>query len=222
MTRPIRVLLIDDHRMFRELVDMMLQGEPGIELVADASTGEEGLEQLSPCPDVAIIDVDLPGMDGVQATRRMLERCPRTRVVIVTALQERDVMARAIEAGASGLLPKTHAGDDLIDVIKRIASGETLLPSEDLNAVMTSLRQARSARSEAQATLGNLTSREIQVLQAMADGKSNTEVADALFISPVTVQGHMRRVLRKLGVRSRLEAVALALRHGAIRPPRDG
>jgi DNA-binding NarL/FixJ family response regulator len=220
MTRPIRVLLIEDHLMFRDLVDMMLQEEPSIELIGNTSTAEEGLEHLSQCPDVAIIDLDLPGMDGVEATRRILERCPSTRVVIVTAFQERDVMARAIEAGASGLLPKTHAGDDLIDVIKRTASGETLLPSEDLNAVLTSLQKARTARSEAQTTLGRLTSREIQVLQAIADGKSTSEVADALFISPVTVQGHLRRVLGKLGVRSRLEAVAFAVRHGAIRLPR--
>jgi DNA-binding NarL/FixJ family response regulator len=219
MTRQIRVLLIDDHLMFRDLVDLMLQDEPAIELTANTSTAEEGLEHLSQCPDVAIIDLDLPGMNGVEATRRILERCPGTRVVIVTAFQERDVMARAIEAGASGILPKTHAADDLIDVIKRTASGESTLPSGDMNAVMTSLQRARSARSKAQTVLGRLTSREIQVLQAVADGKSTTEVADALFISPVTVQGHMRKVLSKLGVRSKLEAVSLALRHGAIRRP---
>lgn len=226
MPDRIKVLIIDDHRMFAEALVLLLRTAPDIEVVGIAGAGEEAVERCrDECPDVVLMDIGLPGMDGVTATRRIKEECADTHVVVISALQPNDVVAAAIEAGASGFIPKTEAADNLLSVIRRAAEGEVVLPAGRMSDVLERLRHARDDREEADLLLAQLTERELQLLQAIADGRSTAETAEALFISEHTVQSHVRSILAKLGVRSKLEAVLFALRHGAIqlraRGPRE-
>jgi DNA-binding NarL/FixJ family response regulator len=223
MAEKIEVLLIDDHRMFSDALELLLKGEESLSMIGAAENAEDALEMCEQrCPDVVLMDIDLPGMDGIQATRRVKQICPEAQVVIITALQQPDLISRAIEAGACGYVPKTHAADQLVGVIKRAAEGDMILPTGEIGAILERLRQSRRARSEAEQILGRLSSREIQILQALSEAKSTSEVAASLFISPLTVQSHVKSILGKLGVRSKLEAVMLALRHGVIGPPQPG
>jgi DNA-binding NarL/FixJ family response regulator len=216
-SQPIRILIIDDHRMFAEAIELMLSDEDGIEVVGIAGTGEEGIELCRQrCPSVVLMDIDLPGIDGIEATRRIRAICPDARVLVVTALQERDLMVRTIDAGAVGFVPKWHAAGELTDAIRRAADGEIILPGRDVRPILTALQEQQRRRSGARERLGRLTSREVQILQLLANGTSTSGVADALHISPLTVQGHVKSVLTKLGAHSKLEAVSLALRHGLI------
>jgi two-component system, NarL family, nitrate/nitrite response regulator NarL len=221
MSDPIRVLIIDDHRMFADALQLLLRGEEGIDLAATASTAEEALEiSGSMQPDVVLMDIDLPGIDGIEATRIFRQRQPGVSVVIITAYQQPDVIAAAIDAGASGYVPKTHAADELVSVIRRAAVGEMVLPSRDIAAILGRLQRAREIRTDEGHLLARLTPRELEVLQLLADGKSIAEIAQALFISPRTVRTHVKSVLARLGVHSKLEAVTMAIRYGVIRVDR--
>jgi two-component system, NarL family, response regulator LiaR len=223
MAEKIDVLLIDDHRMFSDALELLLQGEESLNMIGAAGNAEDALEMCKErCPGVVLMDIDLPGMDGIQATRRVKQICPEAQVVIITALQQPEPISRAIEAGACGYVPKTHAADQLVGVIRRAAEGDMILPSGEIAAILDRLRQSRRARSEAEQVLGQLSSREIQILQALSEAKSTSEVAASLFISPLTVQSHVKSILGKLGVRSKLEAVMMALRHGVIGPAQPG
>jgi two-component system, NarL family, response regulator LiaR len=223
MADKIDVLLIDDHRMFSDALELLLKGEESLTMIGAAGNAEEALDMCrNRCPDVVLMDIDLPGMDGIQATRRVKQVCPEAQVVIITALQQPDLISRAIESGACGYVPKTHAADELVGVIKRAAEGDMILPSGEIAAILDRLRQARQARSEAETLLRQLSAREIQILQALSEAKSTKEVAAALFISPLTVQSHVKSILAKVGVRSKLEAVMVALRHGVIGPKPPG
>jgi len=225
MAGKIEVLLIDDHRMFSDGLELLLKGEPDLTMIGAAGNAEDALDMCREhCPGVVLMDIDLPGMDGIQATRRVKKLCPEAQVVIITALQQPDLISRAIESGACGYVPKTHAADELVSVIKRAAEGDMILPSGEIGAILERLRQARQARSEADQLLSQLSAREVQILQALSEAKSTSEVAASMFISPLTVQSHVKSILAKLGVRSKLEAVMMALRHGVIGPrhPGDG
>jgi DNA-binding NarL/FixJ family response regulator len=218
MPESIRVLVVDDHRMFAEAIELLLANEDGIEIVGAVGTGEAAADFAGTHrPDVVLVDIDLPGMDGIEAMYRIREASPNSHLVVVTAFQQRSVMARAVEAGAAGFVPKTRAADDLVDVIRRAAAGEMVLPSGDIGEVLNNLQQAASDRSDAARLLGLLTSREVEILKLVADGHSTAEIAKHFFISPFTVQSHVKNILSKLGVHSKLEAVTFALRHGAVR-----
>jgi DNA-binding NarL/FixJ family response regulator len=219
MSEGLRVLIVDDHQMFADAIELLLAGEIGIEAVGTAGSGEEALALCERTePDVVLMDVDLPGIDGIEACRRVREMHPATQVVIITAVQPADVLARAIEAGACGFIPKTRAAHELINVIRRAASGEMVLPPGGVDQVLRRLQRAIRAQPEPEGVT-RLTAREVEILQELAEGKSTGEVASTLSISPHTVQSHIRSILTKLGVRSKLEAVLVALRQGLIRLP---
>ncbi len=218
MTEPISVLVVDDHRMFAEAIELLLGGREGIEIVGTVGTGEEAVDLVKHRPPhVVLMDIDLPGIDGIETTRRIRAEVPEAQVIVITAFQEAGTIASAIQAGASGYVPKTKAADDLLSVIKSAAAGEMVLPSGQLSQILSALQEQKRGASEADRRLGDLTSREIQVLQAMADGKATPDVARELFISPSTVQTHVKNILSKLGAHSKLEAVTFAVRHGLIR-----
>lgn len=217
---PIRVLVVDDHQMFADALDLLLSAHPRLEPIGATASAEQALELCDGnCPDVVLMDVDLPGMDGIEATRRVRERCPGTHVVIITALQPTDLLSAAVEAGASGFVPKTQAADQLAGVIEQAAAGEMVLPEGDLVSILRRLQEARQRRTDVDRQISSLTEREVQILQRLAEGMSTAELAEALFISPHTVHSHVRSILSKLGVRSKLEAVLFALRQRVIRLP---
>jgi DNA-binding NarL/FixJ family response regulator len=218
MTDPVRVLLVEDHRMFAEALELLLAAEKGIESMGAVATGEQMMELCRrECPDVVLMDIDLPGMDGVEATEQLIRLCPDAQVVAITALQPGDVMAQAIQAGATGFVPKTQAADHLVDVIRKAAAGEIVLPADDTASALLRLHEIQERRSEARRLTAHLSDREIEVLQAIADGRSTEEIARHMFISPHTVHSHVRSTLTKLGLRSKLEAVLFGLREGLIR-----
>jgi len=218
----IRVLVVDDHRMFADAIEVLLRGEPGITWAGAAASGEEAMDMVAAgCPDVVLMDIDLPGMDGVEATRRLLEICPDSRVVAISALQPDRVLTRVIEAGAVGFVAKSRAADELLKTILRAAAGEIVLPEHDLPNVLHRLQHSKHRREESQELANRLTSREIQILEAFTGGRNTQEVAQALVLSAHTVNSHLRSVMAKLGVRSKLEAVLFALRNGAIQLPRS-
>ncbi len=221
MAHTIRVLMVDDHRMFLEALKMLLANEDDMEVLDAVETAERALELCrASCPEVVLMDLDLPGKDGIQATREIREMCPNARVIVITALQQPETIAKAVEAGASGYLLKTRAADELLNVIRQAAAGEIVMPASQIPLVLGRLQQTRRAKTFADLALGQLTSREVQILQAFAEGKSTQDVARALHISRLTVQSHVKNILFKLGVHSKLEAVTFAVRHGFIEIPR--
>jgi DNA-binding NarL/FixJ family response regulator len=217
VSEPITVLVVDDHRMFAEAMELLLAGREGIEIIETVGTGEQAVESVKRRPpNVVLMDIDLPGIDGIETTRRIRTEAPDAQVIVITAFQEPGTIASAIRAGASGYVPKTQAADELLDVIRKAAVGDMVMPSEQLSQILARLQEQKRGASEADRRLSDLTSRELQVLQSMADGKATQDIAQDLFISPSTVQTHVKNILWKLGVHSKLEAVTYAVRHGMV------
>jgi DNA-binding NarL/FixJ family response regulator len=206
----IRVLLVDDHRMFAEAIGMFLSTEDDIE-VLEVLAGAEGVAERVRflAPDVVLMDIDLPGVDGLIATRQVVQARPETEVVLITALSDPDLSQRGTEAGAFALVAKERAADDLIEVIRRAAGVDEALSGPQLR-LLSSASGGEKRRTRA------LSPRELQVLQGLVDGMSTEELSAALFVSRRTVQGHVQSILTKLQVRSKLEAAVAGLREGLV------
>jgi DNA-binding NarL/FixJ family response regulator len=217
---PIRVLLVDDHRLFIDGVRLLLEQAPEIEVAATTTSAEQALEVATAIrPDVVLMDIDLPGMSGIDAMRRLaaLEHAPA--VVALSAFQQGDVVADALEAGAAAYVPKTHAPEALVGAIRQAAGGGSTVAPEQVEAVLARLRR-RPEAAPPPAPIGvDLTPRERDVLVRLAQGASVAETSEALHVSVFTVRGHVRGILTKLGVRSMTQAVALALREGLLDQP---
>ncbi len=210
----IEVLVVDDHEMFSEALTLLLEQQSDVRLLGAAKDANEALRMCrEQPPDVVLMDIDLPDVDGVEATRWIREACPHTKVIVITGLEDPAIVATAIAAGARGYVPKTRAVDDLMDVVQRAAAGEFVMPEADLAAVLSELRAGRQP-SSGRLGLRRLTPREAEILRALAAGGSIPEIADRLGITALTVQSHVKNILAKLGVHSRLEAVTLAWRYG--------
>jgi two-component system, NarL family, response regulator LiaR len=220
MSRIVRVLLADRQAMFAEAMAFMLEAQEGVDVIGRVGTGEEAFQVcVTDEPDVVVIDT---GLDGFHTIRRLREISPETQVIIVTSSVDGDVVARAIEAGACGYLSKDEPAERLIQMVRQVADGEIVLPSREFPDILAKLEEARKTRVEDRVRLGLLTNREMEILQAIADGKSTVEIAESLFISVSTVKTHVKSILAKLGVHSKLEAVTLAFRNGMIRLPATG
>lgn len=217
MPDTIRVIVVDDHVMFTEAIGLMLGSANGIDFVGAAHNGEDAIELVrSEHPDVVLMDLALPGMDGVVATTAIRSASPTSNVVILTGLVDPSHVIKAVEAGASGFMPKTMAMEDLVGVVRRAAAGEIVVPLDDLVEIVGLVQRGATARSASARLLDGLTERELGILQLLAQGYSNADIAERLFISPLTVHSHVRNILAKLGAHSKLEAVTFALRHGAV------
>jgi len=210
-----RVLVVDDHEMFSEALELLLRRQPDVRLVGSARDATEALGMLEDEPDVVLMDLDMPGIDGIQATRQIREAVPNAKVVLLTAVQSPEIIADALAAGACGYVPKTRAVDELMDVVRRAAAGELVMPERDLAAVVEQLRGSRPSSGEL--ALRRLTPREAEILRSLAAGETTTQIAETLGISALTVQSHVKSILAKLGVHSKIEAVTLAWRHGLAR-----
>jgi DNA-binding NarL/FixJ family response regulator len=223
---PTRVLIVDDHRLFSQALELLLRGEDGIRVVGTAATGEEALEFCRDHGvDVALVDIDLPGMDGIAVTARLQESHPDLRVVVITAFQQPDVMARALRAGACGYVMKTDLADTLVGAIGMAMAGNMVLPAGRLAPTLSpSGRWGRGAAAErpppssggAVRSGGPLSDREVEILQAIANGRTTFEIADSLAISEHTVRSHVKRVFSKLDAHSKAEAVRKGVHLGLI------
>jgi DNA-binding NarL/FixJ family response regulator len=215
----IRVLLADDQALVRGGFRMILEAQEDIEVAGEASDGAEALEQARRLrPDVVLLDIRMPGMDGLEATRRLVSAEPEApRVLILTTFDLDEYVYEAMLSGASGFLLKSVRPRQLADAVRTVAEGESLLaPSITRRLVEEFVRLPRPGQTTPEALAG-LTEREIDVLRLIAGGKSNAEIGAALFISEATVKTHVTRLLAKLGLRDRVQAVVLAYESGLVR-----
>ena len=215
----IRVLLVDDHDLFRTGLRNLLE-EQGVDIVAEASSGSEALHHVrESAPDVVVMDLNMPGMTGVEATRHISRDAPLTRVVVLTISdQEQDVMD-AILAGACGYLLKDASIQELMQGLEAAAVGESLISPHIAGKVLQHVR-ATTAAPEAAATIrAELSDREIQVLKLIANGKDNAVIAGELHISPKTVKNHISNILMKLQIENRIQAAVYAVRSGIVLAP---
>lgn len=217
---PVRLLLLEDHASFRQALETVIELEPDLEIVAQADRGDVAAELAATVrPHVAIVDLDLPGMSGVDSMREIRRSSPGTRCLVLTALRDAVELGRAIEAGAAALVHKSVDMALLLGAIRDVAAGATLLVPESTSRFLGALSASRADEWQAELYRRSLTARELEVLAHLADGRTNRTIAAALGISPDTVQTHVRNLLGKLDVASRLEAVVLALRLGLVAPP---
>ena len=211
----IRLLLVDDHAVVRVGLRMMLQTEADIEILGEAGSGAEALEAARAlAPDLVLMDIGLPDMSGIDATREIKKRFPQMIVVALTIHEDQEYFFKMLEAGASGYVPKRAAPDELLTAIRTAAAGEVYLyPSLAKLLVRDFLGQDHAQPVPPE---NELTGREQQVLAYLAEGSSNTEIAAALVISPKTVERHRENIMRKLNLHSRAELVRYAIRKGII------
>jgi DNA-binding NarL/FixJ family response regulator len=211
-----RVLLVDDHDLFRTGLRNLLE-EQGVHVVGEAETGTEALRVLREvAPDVVVMDLNMPGISGVEATRQISMIAPLTRVVVLTISdQDQDVMD-AIVAGACGYVLKDASIDELIGGIRAAAAGESLISPAIATKILRRVRATGSSRHEAELIRSELSDREIQVLKLVASGMDNGRIAADLHISPKTVKNHISNILMKLQIENRIQAAVFAVRSGLV------
>ena len=205
----IRVVLADDHAVVRKGIREFLEEDAAIRVVAEASDGEEAIALVArEQPDVAVLDIQMPRMTGLDAARRVKKEFPNTRVLMLTAYEEEPFIFAALQAGASGYLLKTANSDELVQAVRAVAGGETALSP----AVAKKLVQRASGGAAKEEAIEPLTERELEVLRLAAKGMGNKQIGAALAISDRTVQGHLANIYSKLHVSTRTEAVLHAVR----------
>ena len=213
LAEPIRVLLVDDHMVVRSGLGAFLLVFDDMLFVGEASNGKEAVEACANLqPDVVLMDVMMPVMDGISATQEIRERWPRIQVLALTSFKEDDLVQRMLRAGAIGYLMKNITADQLASAIRSAISGRSTLAPEAAQALITASRQARATGRF------DLTEREKEVISLMARGLSNLEIADRLIVSRSTVKFHVSSLLSKLGAATRTEAVAIALNQHLVEP----
>jgi DNA-binding NarL/FixJ family response regulator len=220
---PVRVLLADDQRLVRESLGMLLGLLGGIELVATASNGEEALELADEHhPEVVLMDLRMPRLDGIDATRQLRERHPDVRVIALTTYADDESVLGALRAGARGYLTKDASGEDIRAAILTVAAGEAALdPVVQLHVVAAIAAEQVPCEDPNRPELpDDLTAREAQVLALIAEGLTNVEIAERLVVSPTTIKSHINHLFAKAGIRDRAQAVNYAYRTGIAIPPR--
>ena len=213
-----RILLVEDHASFRQTLAFIFDQEPEFEVVAQAgSLAEARRDALGFRADLGVIDLSLPDGEGVELIRELREANREFAALILTASLDKAEHARAVEAGAAGVLHKSADVDEILDATRRLAAGETLLSPQELMELLRLAGRSREEEREARMSIDQITPREREVLQKLAEGLSNKEIADGLHMSVDTERTHMMNILNKLGVHSRLQALLFAARHGLVR-----
>ena len=208
----IKIILADDHTLFREGLRRLLENEKDIDCVAVANDGDEAVRMVERFrPDVVLMDVSMPGVDGIEATRQIRDICPDTAVLVVSAHNDENYIFACIQAGIKGYLLKTVRRGDLVNAIRLVRNGESVFDSQVTQTIKCKLGSTQEAN---QANFGELNTREIQVLRLAAKGMSNKEIAGQLKISTQTVGSHFINIFKKLGVESRMKATSHALKQG--------
>jgi DNA-binding NarL/FixJ family response regulator len=218
-TAPVRVLLVDDDDLMRAGLEAVLSSDATVDVVGEASDGRRALEQVrAHRPDVVLMDVRMPDLDGIAATREVVAAFPRAKVVILTTFEQDDYIFGALNAGASGFLLKRTSPEALIAAIHTVAAGDSLLSPSVTRRVIERVAQQPTAEIPLDQRLAHLTPREREVLEQVARGLSNGEIAAALVIEESTVKTHVKRILMKLRLRDRVQAVIFAYESGLTRP----
>jgi DNA-binding NarL/FixJ family response regulator len=211
---PITVLVVDDHDGFRMGLTEML-GTHGFEVVGEAGDGETALRLVEAlAPDVVLMDLEMPGLHGIEAARRMAESSPTSAVLILTVSEHEDDVVEAMLVGACGYLVKGSSVGTLVCGIEAAVRGESMISAEVASKLFARLRANGADRSDGESRLSFLSVRELEILRLLAAGRPNDDIADALVISPFTVRNHISSLLRKLHVENRTQAAAYAIRHG--------
>jgi DNA-binding NarL/FixJ family response regulator len=220
MPDVIRVLLVDDHAVLRSGLEALLNLEPDLDVVGEAGSGEEGIQRVTALrPDIVIMDLDMPGMGGLEATKQIMALGVPVRVLVLTSHEEERSLLAVLEAGGSGYVNKTKAEQDLIEAIRTVARDEVFLYPSATRLLLQGYRRAEE-RGEANPT-EELSQREREVLVLTAEGYSSSEVGKKLFLSPKTVDTYRARIMKKLGLGHRSDLVRFALRHGLLRADPD-
>ncbi len=209
----IKVLFVDDHEMVRIGVTSYLSAQSDIEVVAEADNGARGVElALELRPDIVLMDLVMKEMDGIEATRRIIEAWPEAKIIIVTSFLDDEKVYPALEAGATSYMLKTSKASDIANAVRATYQGQTVLEPEVTGKMMTKMRQKQVSHPHEQ-----LTEREMEILLLIAEGKTNQEIADEVFIALKTVKVHVSNILGKLEVNDRTQAVIYAFKHGLVK-----
>jgi DNA-binding NarL/FixJ family response regulator len=216
----LRILLADDHELTRSGVRFLLEQHEDWIVCGEASNGRQAVamaEELH--PDFMVIDISMPDMNGLEATRQIMKSQPRTRVLVYTMHETEQIIFEALEAGARGLVLKSDAGENMVAAVESIANGKRFFTSSIVDTVVEAYLDNRDTKGDTSAAVWNvLTRREHEVVQLVAEGRSNKEIASTLFITDRTVEGHRREVMRKLKLESVADLVRYAVRNGIIQP----
>jgi DNA-binding NarL/FixJ family response regulator len=217
--RPIAVLLVDDHQLLVDALSRILGGEPDIEIAGVAHSVAD-VRGITGRLDVTLMDYRLPDGTGAEATRIVKARWPSSRVVMLTAISDDETVLESIQAGADGYMTKDRAIEDVVQAVRAAHAGEILLPRAVVFGIAQRVAMARE-QGPAQPIVETLTPRESEILRALVEGMPSRTICERLFISPNTLRTHIQNIMGKLRVHSKLEAVAFALRHGLVEPPRS-
>jgi DNA-binding NarL/FixJ family response regulator len=213
------VVIADDQAVVRGGLRMILEAQPDLEVVGEASDGSEALDLIRELgPDVVLMDIRMPELDGIEATRRVAQTGRATRVLVLTTYGMDEFVYDALKAGAAGFLVKTEPPERLVDAVRVVARGEALLAPEITRRLVDRFVAGMRPNAPAPPELDELTTRELEVLKLVARGLSNAEIAAALYVSDGTVKTHVARVLSKLGLRDRVQAVVFAYESGLVEP----
>jgi DNA-binding NarL/FixJ family response regulator len=218
---PIRVLLVDDHRLIPESLAHILGREPDMRVVGIAGTVAETRQAVKEPVDVVLMDYRLPDGTGVDAIGVIKSRWPKARIVMLTAVDDDEVVLESVQAGADGYLTKDRAVDDVVATVRAAHEGAPLLPRSVTVAIARRVAEARDRKND-RLPVEPLTPRELQVLRALVEGLSTPQICERMHITPNTLRTHLQNIMGKLHVHSKLEAVALALRLRLVEPPRPG
>lgn len=219
--KTVRILLADDHIMVREGTRRILEREPDLKVVAEADDGQETIELATrEQPDVAIVDISMPVVNGIEATKGIKQSSPKTAVLVLTAYDDDQYVFAILEAGAAGFLLKNARGSELIEAVRKVHAGESVLHPSIARKVLRRLTHEEEPHPAA--AEDTLTERELVVLRLAGQGLSNRQIAESLVLSPRTVQSHMANIFGKLRVGSRTEAVMVGLRRGWLELDQSG
>jgi DNA-binding NarL/FixJ family response regulator len=214
MAAPIRVLVADDHTMIRQGLVSLLKSSPEFEVVGEAADGNEAVEKvLEARPDVAVLDLSMPRLGGLEAALRIRKARPKTRVLVLTMHDDEEYVLRTVRAGASGYVVKDGAASELLAAIRAVSAGQGYFGPQAARALASRYEQGRERPDD---PYERLTPREREVFQLLVEGRTNAEVAEVLFISPKTVDNHRTRLMERLGVHSAAELVRFAARRGLL------
>jgi DNA-binding NarL/FixJ family response regulator len=214
----IRIVIADDHRAFAEALAATMRMEDDLSVVAIVHDGEAAIEvAIKQEPDVVLMDLQMPGVDGIAATRRIKEKHPETHVVILSATSEEHERARALDAGAEGYLSKERSVKEVTSSVRAVSQGKALVTPEEARRILSHLKRRRARDLAERERVDRLTRRETEILQGLADGVPTEGLAMKLGISRNTLRTHVQNILFKLKVHSKVEALALAIRHGKVK-----